>query len=302
MKKTCLVFVLVLVMLAAVGCSQSAEKEAEGPFVTLVDQTGREVVIEKKPETIISVSPGNTEIAFALGLDDLIIGVTDYCNYPEAALAKEKIGGFTTPNVEKIVDLKPDLVFCGNMHEELAAQLEELGLTVITLAPKTMEEMYEAVELAGKATGYEDKAAELVANMQSRIAAVQEKLSAITENERVRVYYEVYSEPLMTAGGASLINEVIKHAGGINIFADLNEDYPMVSEEMVLTRDPEFILYPLFHGSEELNIPGRPAWQGVTAIKNENVHGVTDDSTSRPGPRLVDAVEEMFCVFYPDLN
>ncbi|NLM51816.1 MAG: cobalamin-binding protein [Firmicutes bacterium] len=302
MKKSYLIFALVLLMLAAVGCSEATEKEQDGPFATLVDQMGREVVIAKQPEKIISVSPGNTEIAFALGLDDLIIGVTDYCNYPEAALAKEKIGGFSTPNVEKIIDMKPDLVLAGNMHQELTAQLEELGITVLTLAPKNMAEMYQAVELAGKASGYEDRAAELIEEMQSRLAVIQEKLAAIPEEKRVKVYYEVYSEPLMTAGGTSLINEVIKHAGGINIFADLEEDYPMVSEEMILTRDPDFILYPLFHGSEELNIAGRPAWQGVTAIKNGNVHGVTDDSTSRPGPRLVDAVEEMFGVFYPELK
>lgn len=302
MKKLSLITALVLLLFAAAGCSQEAAKEQDGPFAALTDQRGRQVVIDKQPQKIVSVSPGNTEIAFALGLGDLVAGVTDYCNYPEEALAKEKIGGFSTPNVEKIVDLKPDLVLCGNMHEDLTAQLEELGLTVIVLAPKTIEEMYQAVELVGKATGHDKEAAALVAGMKKRLADIQEKLAAIPEAERVRVYYEVYSEPLMTAGGKSLISEVIKHAGGINIFVDLEEDYPMVSEEMILTRDPEFILYPLFHGSEELNIAGRPSWQGVTAIKQGNVHGVTDDSTSRPGPRLVDAVEEMFRLFYPDLK
>ncbi len=303
MKNNILVLLLVALVVFAAGCGARG-KEETGPFAVLVDQLDREVVIDNPPERIVSLSPGNTEIAFFIGLGEKIVGVTDFCNYPGEALGKEKVGGFANPNLEALVALEPDLVLAGNMHDEIVKKLEEMGIPVLVLSPASVEEVYVSMELVAAATGNEEAAARAIAGMQGRLEKVQERLASISGEKRVRIYYEVYSDPLMSAGGLSLINEVLSLAGGKNIFADIAEKYPKISDEAVVERDPQFILFPKFHGSEEIKgdiLEGRPLWKKITAVKEEKVFGVQADAISRPGPRLVEAVEEVARLLYPDL-
>ena len=303
MEKNILVLMLAFLVIFAAGCG-SDKQEKTGPFAVLEDQTGRKVVIDKRPERIISLSPSNTEIAFSVGLDKRIVGVTDFCNYPEEALRKEKIGGFSKPNLEAIIALKPDLVLAGNMHGEIVKKLEEMGVSVLILSPASLKEVYASMELVADATDSKETAAQVIAGMQGRMQKVQEKLSAIPQDKRVRVYYEVFSNPLMSAGGVSLVNEVLTLAGGKNIFADISEGYPKISNEAIIERDPQFILFPQKHGSEESNVDSfavRPVWEKITAVKNKRIFGVQGDAISRPGPRLIDAVEEVAMLLYPDL-
>ena len=286
-KKNILVLTLLILIVFVTGCD-SKKQETAGPL----------------PERIISLSPGNTEIAFAIGLGEKIVGVTDYCNYPEEALGKQKIGGFANPNLEAIIALEPDLVLAGNKHTEIAKKLEEMGIEVLILVPTSLEEVYASMELVAAAAGNEENTAKVIAGMKGRMQKVQEKLSAIPQDKRVRVYYEVFSNPLMSAGGVSLVNEVLTLAGGKNIFTDISEGYPKISNEAIIERDPQFILFPQKHGSEESNVDSfavRPVWEKITAVKNKRIFGVQGDAISRPGPRLIDAVEEVAMLLYPDL-
>jgi len=301
-KKSILVLILAVLVIFAAGCGPK-KQEKTGPFAVLEDQMGRKVVINKLPQRIISLSPGNTEIAFSIGLEQRIVGVTDFCNYPAEALKKEKVGGFAKPNLEAIIALKPDLVLAGNMHDTTIKKLEEMGIAALILSPASLEEVYASMKLVGAATGNEEAAAKVVAGMQGRIQKVQEKLAAIPAQKRVRVYYEVYSKPLMSAGGLSLINEVLLLAGGKNIFADVLEKHPKISDEAVVERDPQYIFFPKMHGSEEIKgdfFAQRPVWKKITAVKEEKVFGVESDAISRPGPRLINAVEEVAILLYPD--
>jgi iron complex transport system substrate-binding protein len=293
---------LALIIFAA-GCG-AAKQSAGKDFGVVTDQINREVVLKAAPQRIVSLSPSNTEIAYAIGLGDKMVGVTDYCNYPEEALKVAKVGGFSKPNMEAVLALQPDLVLAGNKHEEQVKKLEEMNIPVLVLVPESMNEVFEAITMVGKAAGKNQEADALVSDMKNRLETTASKVSAIPEQDRVRVYYEVSSDPLMSAGSASIINEVISRAGGKNIFADLAERYPKISQEVLIERDPQFILYPGSHGSQGFDpkeIAARPMWNKISAVKENKLFTVNADTISRPGPRLIEAVEKLAAIFYPEV-
>ncbi len=307
------------VLLAMSGCTSPAleetgisepgpeeEQSAKGFPLTVEDSFGRQVEILRKPERIISLAPNNTELLFALGLEEQIVGVSEYCNFPEAALDKPKAGEFSELYLEQIVTLQPDLIIISELlaSGDILEQLENLQFPVLVLYPNGIEEVCQALELLGRVTGKNERAGELVAGMKARLAGVQEKLQQLPDGKRVRVYYEVYADPLMSAGGISIIHGIIETAGGVNIFADLQAAYPQVSSEAVIARDPEIILYSQQHGSKgsfALEIIDRPGWGTITALQGEKIFGLDADKFTRAGPRLVEAVEELARIFYPEL-
>ena len=306
-----LMLVLLMLALFCGGCGGPAnvagENSANGastPRTEVVDQAGRELVIYGIPQKIISLSPANTEFACALGLGERLVGVTDYCNYPPQVEDKPKVGGFADPNLEQIIAMEPELVLAGDMHPDVTEKLEDMGVTVLVLSPVTLDDVYASLELLAEVTRCGEKCAELTAKMQERIRAVQDTLASLDEGERVRVYFEIYADPLMGVGSRSVIHEIITLAGGVNIFADVHDTYPTVSPEAVVNRDPQVILFPNFHGTEDLlsgAMQERPGWSNVSAIAGQRVYGVDNDAFSRPGPRIIDAVENAARIFYPAL-
>lgn len=285
---------------------QKEVRSVEGFPLTVEDYFERQVEILRKPERIISLAPSNTELLFALGLAERIVGVTEYCNYPPAALDKPKAGSFSEPYLEQIISLEPDLVIASEflVSGEALEQLENLGFPVLVLYPAGIEEVCQVLELLGAVTGERESARELIAEMETRLAAVRERLQQLPAGKKVRVYYEVYADPLMTAGCISVIHEIIGKAGGENIFADVQADFPKVSPEAVIERDPEIILYSDQHGSEgtfDQEIVNRPGWETVSALREEKIFGLDADKFTRPGPRLIEAVEELARIFYPEL-
>lgn len=290
----------------APGEEQVPEEETveAGGEIIVTDQMGREVVFAEIPQKIISLSPSNTEVSYALGLADRIVGVTEYCNYPPEAQEKEIVGGFSTPNLERIVELEPDLVIASTIHVEEVPRMEELGIPVLVVESATLIELYSSISLIAEVTGVAANGEALIATIQERIQAVEEIVSQVAEEEKVKVYYEVYSDPLMSAGKNAFINEIISLAGGINIFGDTDESYPQISAEVVAERQPDVILYPDYHGTADFVIEAmtsRPGWENIPAVLNNQVYGISDDSFARPGPRVVEAVEEAAIIFYPDL-
>lgn len=274
--------------------------------VTLTDDLGQEVTISAQPERIVSLAPSNTEILFAVGAGDQIVGVTEYCNYPPEAQEREKIGGFSakTISVEKIVSLEPDVVFsAGAIQQPVIEALGQAGIPVFAFDPEGVEGVYENIKLAGRLTGHADEAANVVSEMKERIGAVTEKTQAIPEDERPTVFYEVWHEPLMTAGPTTFIGRLIELAGGKNIFADVIEEYPQVSAETIVQQNPDVILGPDSHG-EQLTpekIEARPGWADIAAVQAGRIYLIDGDIVSRPGPRLADALETIARDLHPDL-
>lgn len=302
-----------------VGTEQPLEAEAEeredelqeepepgevAAETVVTDQVNREVTITGVPGRIISLSPSNTEVAFALGLGDRVVGVTEFCNYPPEAMDKDIVGGFSSPSLEIIVDLEPDLVLASTIHNEEVPRLEDMGIVVLVVESSTLEELYESISLVAEISGVVEAGSELVSSMEERIDTVGRAVAAVDDADRVRAFYEVYSDPLMTAGRGAFINEILTLAGGVNIFGDVDENYPQISAEEVADRQPHVILYPDYHGTADFvleEMAGRPGWESVPAVVDERLYAISDDTFARPGPRVVEAVEEAARIFYPEL-
>ena len=274
--------------------------------LTITDDLGRDVTVETKPQRIVSLAPSNTEILFAIGAGDQVVGVTTYCNYPPEAQDREQIGGFSgkTISVEKIVALEPDLVFSvGEIQRPAIEALEQVDITVVALDPNDFDDVYATIELMGRLTGHEKDAAQIVADMKARVAAVQERIATIPEGERLTVFWETYDEPLMTVGTASFTHQLIELAGGLNIFADLTETYPQVNAEEVIKRNPAVIMGADSMGDKlttEL-VGQRPGWGQVQAVQDGRIYLFNGDMVSRTGPRLAQVLEEMARALYPDV-
>jgi len=275
------------------------------PWLTITDSLGREVSISRQPETIASLAPSNTEILFALGLGDKITAVSKYCNYPPEAQDKIKIGGFSTVNIEKVVDLKPDLVLAtGAVQGAVVEELGRLGLVVIALDAKNIEDVLKNIKLVGKATGQLETAKELISNMEQRIKAVTDKTNNLPDSQRPRVFHEVQYDPLMTAGPGTFIHHLINLAGGVNIASDSTTKYPVYNLEILIERNPEVIIVSLGHGSIAASVGGvqeRERWQITDAVKNNRVYGINTDLIGRAGPRIADALEEIARFIHPEL-
>jgi iron complex transport system substrate-binding protein len=234
-----------------------------------------------------------------------VVGVTSYGNYPPEATTREQVGGITNKSIsiESIIALEPDLVLASGSQDEVIPVLEETGLTVIALDPVTLEDIYTNIELVGQVTGHAEQATALATDLRRRANAVREKVATVHPADRPAVFYEVWDEPLMTAGPQTFIGQLIELAGGQNIFADVKEDWPQVSPELIVERNPEVILGPEAHGSALVaeQIAARPGWDGVAAVQNNRIYLLDGDMVSRPGPRLIDVLEEIARGLYPDL-
>lgn len=266
--------------------------------VTIIDDLGREVTLRRTPGKIVSIAPSNTEILFALGLGDKVVGVTDSCDYPEAAKSKPKVGSVEL-DYEEIVGIAPDLVVAvGSLQRQAIDRLSELGSCVVAVDPKTVDGVLHAITLIGKATGADDRAATLVAELSKRIEAVTSAVSGVGPSGSPRVFVEIWNEPLMTAGPGTFVDELISAAGGENIAHDARGEWPQFSAEAVIERDPEVIILTGFNKAEAL---ARPAWQGISAYGSGRVHEIHPDLLVRPGPRLVQGLEELSRILHPEV-
>lgn len=277
------------------------------PFILeLTDQGGKTVKINALPKRIISLAPSNTEIIYALGLQDYLLAVTEYCDYPPDASNKDIVGGFSTVDVEKVIELQPDLVIAANIHQdEITPQLEKLGITVITLDPQTVDEILDAITIIGKATGEEKVATNLVTDMRNRISAIREKAAQVPESQKPRVLYILWHDPLMTVGSTTRIHELIELAGGVNIARDLSDLYPTINLEFVVTVNPQVIIAGSGHGSSQ-DVPytfvlTEERLSDVSAQVNGRIYGIDADLTSRPGPRVVEGLEQLAQFILPEV-
>ncbi|MBK9924759.1 MAG: cobalamin-binding protein [Anaerolineales bacterium] len=281
------------------------EAPTESTGLTFTDGLGREVKLAGPAQRVISLAPSNTEILFAVGAGTQVVGRDQLSDYPAEAASVTDIGSaFEALNTEMIVSLKPDLVLAAEINTpEQVKALEDLGLTVYYLKnPLTLEEMYGNLEIVAQLTGRETEAATLIESLKARVEAVDQKIAPLSS--RFSVFYEIDgSDPAKpyTAGKGSFITLLIDRAGGYNIASDI-EGYPQLSLEQVVAADPAFIfLGDSKYGVTAESIAQRPGWENLSAVKNGQVLPFNDDLASRPGPRLVDALEEFAKLMRPDL-
>lgn len=278
-----------------------AQAATTGPVMTVTDRLGRRVDFSALPQRIVSLSPSLTEILFAVGAGDRIVGATQYCDYPPEAEDIPRVGGGTMEslNQETIVSLGPDLVLCkGDSHEPLLRNLERLGIPALALGPETMAELYGHTRMLGQLTGNSQRAESMVKTMQQRVAAVSDR---IPEGERPTVFYQVWDDPLMTAGPRSYIGELLRLAGARSLFEESEIRYPKVSPEVVVAGNPDVIIAPATHATPVTveSILARPGWSQVRAVQEKRVYVIDRNHISRCGPRLVNALEEIVGVLYP---
>lgn len=290
---------LVALLLLSAGCVVQESTAVKGVHVQAVDDLGRNITLEEYPERIVSTAPSNTEILFALGLGDRVVGVTEYCDYPEEAVGKEKIGGFSTVDVERVLELVPDMVLASTKTgAENIEKLEELGVTVVVLQPKNVAGVLEDIKLVGKLAGVEDRADSLESAMKDRIEAVQKETQDL---EKPKVFYVVWHDPLMSAGSGTFISDLIGMAGGANIAQDM-EGYKTISLEAVVDRNPDVIIAstgPGQHSTYDFVIE-EELLKDVSAVKNGRVYAIDKNIVSRAGPRIVDGLEEFAGFIHPE--
>ena len=246
------------------------------------------------PKSIVALSPSAAEILFTIGAGDQVSAVSEFTDFPPEAAAKPVVGGFDgkTLSIETIMSFKPDLVYITEgMHNFLIATLESNGIAYYISKGDSIASVEKEILDVGKITGHEKEAAKVVDGMEKKLKKAA--ASAHKGSAAVKVYWEVWNAPYMSAGASSFINDVIRAAGGENIFSDLKDAYPMVSEESIISRKPAVILIPASTGQAASSVGLRNGWSDIPAVKNGKVFVVDDNVYTRPGPRVADVVLEL---------
>jgi iron complex transport system substrate-binding protein len=273
---------------------------AAAPARIVKDQTGRTVDVPDNPHRLVSLAPNITEVVYALGLGDELVGDTDYCDFPPQAKNKPHIGAMVNPSLERIVALKPDLAL-GTPEanrRETADQLERLGIPLYGVTASTLPGTLASIEDLGKILGRASEAGSLVAEMQARIDRVKKRIEG---RPKPKVLYVVWYRPLITVGPNTFIADVIRAAGGIPLGENLKGEWPRLTLEELLPQNPDVILLSkteAFSPSKE-EFQSLPGWKDLRAVKEGRMFFVSE-AIERPCPRLIDALEELAGILHPD--
>jgi len=292
--------VCVCSMVLVTGLLSGSSVAGDPPPHIFIDDLNRQVVLPSVPQRIVSLAPSITEILFAIGLGERVVGVTQYCDYPPEAQAKPKVG-YTHPSLEAIVALQPDLVLAPRelLRADALGKLEQLQISTYVLDAQTVDSILAHIQMLGRILGAQTAADELTGRMRRRIEDIRVRTSSLP---RPRVLYVLNSEPLITVGPGSFIHQLIELAGGSNIAARAQVAYPRLSMEAVLKEDPELILFPtgraegIARGEEER----WQRWTTLSAIKLGRLHRVPNDLLNRPGPRIVQGLDALARAIHPE--
>jgi ABC-type Fe3+-hydroxamate transport system substrate-binding protein len=260
--------------------------------------TGQEAGVRR----IVSLIPAATEILFAIGAGDRLVGRTHWDIYPAAARAIPDVGDGVRPTLELVVARQPDLVilYAGAGNAGVSERLSDLGVTTLPLHHDTLDDLDRNILALGEATGCQAAALRLQNRMREGLTLVRESVGS---RQRPRVYYDVWADPPITIGRGSYLDALIRTAGGQNIFHDLADPSPQVSLEAIVARAPDVILYPVSRQEAERVAPAeRTGWMTVPAVASGGVHRIDGDLAHRLGPRIVEAALEIARVLHPDAS
>ncbi|WP_163527747.1 ABC transporter substrate-binding protein [Halobacillus ihumii] len=280
-------------------------EETQGAYpLTVKDSAGNEVVLEEDPERIVSLIPSNTEITFAVGAGEQVVGVSKHDNYPEQVNEIDKIGGMQI-NTEKVLSLKPDLVLAhgSNAHNSQAAikQIRNAGIPVYVVKNATdFKGVYETIQSIGKLVNEQEKANSIVAGMKDKLKKIKEKASTIEDPKSV--FVEVSPAPeIYTTGTGTFMNQMLEAINAKNAAAS-QEGWVKMNEEAIISLQPDVIIttYGYYTKNPVEKVLSREGWEQVPAIKNEQVFDVHSDIVTRAGPRLIEGVERLAEAVYPE--
>ncbi len=276
------------------GCKPSFQPGA------YTDDLNRPVSIDKVPERIASYGPSITEILYALGLGEKVVGVDSLSDYPEAAKSKPKLGDAFSPSMERLAELKPDLVLTLK-QEQFNTNLNNLGIKYLVIDPKDIDGVYRDIELIGKITGTEGKAGKLVDDMKATAASVQSKAAKAPKVKAIFLIDTTDLNSPWTAGPGSFIDSLITMAGGENIAAKAPAPWVQFSIEQIISADPDVVILPDKYVVSPQELKDHPAWKKTGAVKNNRIVIINGDLISRPGPRIVQGLEEVAKILHPEL-
>jgi iron complex transport system substrate-binding protein len=316
-KIIALVIVAVIVSAALIGIyylNPPPGQNLAGEIV-IVDDQGTQTTLDAVPQRIVSLAPSITPILYELGVGDKIVGLTSYDDYPYNFTAWFEagnmtcVGGFSTPNLEAIIGVQPDIIFTSDVNTETIPRMRELGFKVVVLSAESVEGVYRDIQIVGDATGAGAKATETINELRQQISAIQEKIAAAEITEKPTVYYEVYysTQGIMTAGSATWLNDVITLAGGVNIFADQAAEFPYTSSEVIIARNPTVIILPTNMGTgtpsygSVADVKARGGWYAIDAIKNDRLYVIDQNIMSEPGVLIAEQVQAVAECLYPQL-
>jgi iron complex transport system substrate-binding protein len=267
----------------------------------VVDETGRTVRVPAQVLRIVSLAPSLTETVYALGLQDRLVGDTDFCDYPPDAQTKTKVGGAINPSLEVIAHLKPDLVLVTKHLNTLDTvhSLDALGIASYATDPRTVDEIIASSKRLAEVLGAPEAGVSVAEDLQRRLGVLQQKIGGLPPR---RVLFVVWTDPLISIGKDTFIADALRRAGGVSI-VDAKQDWPQVNLEEVARLQPEVLVFADSH-SEKLPqnfdvLATRPAWRILNAVRNRN-YAVISDAVNRPAPRIVSAIEDLAVKLHPE--
>ena len=267
----------------------------------VTDEAGRSVRVPQPVRRIVSLAPSLTETVYALGLQDHLVGDTDYCDYPEDAQKKTKVGGAINPSLEQIVALHPDLVLVtkGLNRLETVHSLDALGISSYATDPHTVDEIITSSKKLADVLGVPEAGASVVGDMQQRLAELQQRVGALPAK---RVLFVVWTQPLISIGRDTFIADALRRAGAVSV-VDSAQSWPQVNLEEVALLQPDFLVFAESHSeaapSAVEGLANLPAWRILTAVSNHR-YAVISDAVNRPAPRIVTAIEDLARQLHPD--
>ena len=281
--------------------SALASREATLTGRDVVDETGRAVRIPQPVQRIVSLAPSLTETLYALGLQDRLVGDTDYCDYPEDAQKKTKVGGAINPNFEEIAALRPDLVLVIkslNRYDTVRA-LDGLGIPVYATDPHTVDEIISSTQRLAEILGTPEAGSALAVDLEHRLSDLQQRLAPLPPR---KVLFIVWAEPLISIGKDTFIADALHRSGAVSI-VDSSQSWPQVNLEEVVKLQPEYLIFATGHGENVAHdidaFSGLPGWRLLDAVRNRKF-AMISDAVNRPAPRIVSAIEDLARQLHPE--
>ncbi|XUX00059.1 MAG: helical backbone metal receptor [Dehalogenimonas sp.] len=277
-----------------------------GTRMLLTDEAGRQIWVNVPAGRVVSLAPSNTEIIYAIGAEGCLVGVTEYCDYPEEAKSKTVVGGYSTINCAKIAELKPDLILGSGIHQKMCLHdLEQIDCPVLILDSSDITGMLKTIRLIGLCTEKERASETLTSALKMRLGSISEKLKSIPKKDRPRVYFLHESQTWKTFGAKTIGDTLCDLAGGYNLGRDFGEYYPYPSLENIVKSDPDVIIAETGYGSDPTSPTkialSEPSLKNTKARKNHRVYGLDSSLISRAGPRMIDGLEALAQLLHPEI-
>lgn len=288
-----------VLLASTLACAPAQRPESALATQQFTDDAGRTVTLPARVERVITLAPNLTEIVFAIGAGDRVVGNTSYCDYPPEAKNVAKVGDTLRPGLEQIIALRPQVVLISTASqlEVFTQQLQSQNIAVFVTDPHDLEGVFRSIEQVGRMLGQEQQAEALVRKLRDRTAAVE---NAVRHAEPVRVFYQVSEEPLYTAGRDAFVTDLMRRAGAISVTVNVPGAWPRYSDESALAAKPDAIILPTGGSMGAANSNVAEALRNSPAVQARRVYKINDDHLARPGPRAVEGLEAMARALHPE--